>query len=69
VTLGQDEKGTVVTRGLSDGHFLYALRIVPGIGSKAMARTFTRMLRTLKVDDGSAHRLTTQAVSRLEPRP
>jgi Zn-dependent protease with chaperone function len=53
---GQEEKVTVVTRGLSDGHVLYALCIVPGSGYDSMARTFTHMLRTLSVNDDAAHR-------------
>jgi len=55
---GQEEKVTVVTRGLSDGHVLYALCIVPGSGYDSMARTFARMLRTLNVNDDAAHRRT-----------
>ena len=53
---GQEERVTVVTRGLSDGHVLYALCIVPGSGYDPMARTFAEMLRTLDVDDHAAHR-------------
>jgi hypothetical protein len=55
---GQEEKVTVVTRGLSDSHVLYALCIVPGSGYDSMARTFTHMLRTLNVNDDAAHRRT-----------
>lgn len=55
---GQEERVTVVTRGLSDGHVLYALCIVPGSGHDSMARTFAQMLRTLNVNDGAAHRAT-----------
>jgi len=55
---GQEEKVTVVTRGLSDSHVLYALCIVPGSGYDSMAKTFTRMLRTLIVNDDAAHRAT-----------
>jgi hypothetical protein len=53
---GQEERVTVVTRGLSDGHVLYALCIVPGSGYDSMARTFAHMLRTLNVNDDAAHR-------------
>jgi Zn-dependent protease with chaperone function len=53
---GQDERVTVVTRGVSDGHVIYALCVVPGSGYDSMARTFTRMLRTLSVDDDAFHR-------------
>jgi hypothetical protein len=55
---GQDERVTVVTRGLSDGHVLYALCIVPGRGYESMGQTFTHMLQTLKVDDDAVHRAT-----------
>jgi len=53
---GQEERVTVVTRGLADGHVLYALCIVPGSGYDGMARTFAHMLRTLYVNDDAAHR-------------
>jgi beta-barrel assembly-enhancing protease len=53
---GQEERVTVVTRALSDGHVLYALCIVPGRGHESMARTFAYMLGTLSVNDGAAHR-------------
>jgi beta-barrel assembly-enhancing protease len=55
---GQDEKVTVVTRGLSDGDVIYALCIVPGSGYDSMSRTFAHMLRTLTVDDAAFHRAT-----------
>jgi hypothetical protein len=53
---GETERVTVVTRGLFDGHVLYALCIVPGSGYDSMARTFEQMLRTLNVNDDAAHR-------------
>ena len=65
---GQDERVTVVTRGLSDGHVLYALCIVPGSGYDSMARTFAHMLRTLNVNEDAAHR-GTQTSSRSDWRP
>jgi hypothetical protein len=62
---GQEERVTVVTRGLSDGHVLYALSIVPGSGYDSMAGTFAHMLRTLTVNE-EAHRATqTGSMSRL----
>jgi beta-barrel assembly-enhancing protease len=64
---GQDERVTVVTRGLADGHVLYALCIVPGNGHGSMAQTFAHMLRTLNVNDDAAHR-GTQTGARLDPR-
>ena len=45
----------MVTRGLSDGHVIYALCIAPGKGYDTMARTFTQMLRTLDVNDRATH--------------
>jgi hypothetical protein len=64
---GQEERVTVVTRALSDGHVLYALCIVPGRGHDSMGRTFERMLRTLSVNDDAAHR-GTQTGSTSDPR-
>jgi hypothetical protein len=64
---GQEERVTVVTRGLPDGHVIYALCIVPGTGYDSMARTFTHMLRTLTVNDDATHR-GTQTSSRSDPR-
>jgi len=55
---GQEERVTVVTRGLSDGDVIYALCIVPGNGYDSMARTFTQMLRTLNVNDNAYHNAT-----------
>ena len=52
---GQDERVTVVTRGLSDSHVIYALSIVPGNGNDAMTQTFTRMLRSMTINDEAAH--------------
>ncbi len=53
---GQEERVTVVTRGLSDGQVLYALCIVPGSGYDSMAQTFERMLRTLNVNEDAVRR-------------
>jgi hypothetical protein len=64
---GRDEQVTVVTRGLSDGHVLYALCIIPGGGYESTTRTFAHMLRTLNVNDDAAHR-GAQASARSEPR-
>ena len=52
---GQEERVTVVTRGLSDGHVIYALGIAPGKGYDEMTRAFTQMLRTLNVNDDATH--------------
>jgi beta-barrel assembly-enhancing protease len=53
---GQEERVTVVTRGLSDGNVIYALCVGPGSGYDGMARTFTQMLRTLNVNDDAIRR-------------
>ena len=55
---GQDERVTVVTRALPDGHVLYALSVVPGNSYDPMARAFPQMLRTLTVNDEAAHQAT-----------
>jgi len=65
---GQEERVTVVTRGLSDGHVLYALCIAPGKGYDGVARTFAQMLRTLNVDERAAHRGTQTSSRRDQQR-
>ena len=66
---GQDERVTVVTRSLPDGHVIYALCIVPGgSGYDSMAATFAHMLRTLNVNDDAAHRTEPPAPTRLTSR-
>jgi Zn-dependent protease with chaperone function len=63
---GQDERVTVVTRSLPDGHVIYALCIVPGgSGYDSMAGTFAHMLRTLNVNDDAAHRAEAPTPNRL----
>ena len=54
---GEEERVTLYTRGLPDGHVVYALFTVPGRGYAAMQPTFARMLRTLMVNDEAAHRI------------
>jgi hypothetical protein len=56
---GQEERVTLITRGLSDGHVLYAVLITPGSAVNAMAPVFQRMVRSLNVDDQAAHRTPT----------
>ncbi len=63
---GEDEEVTVVTRALEDGHVMYVLSIVPGGGNAAMTRTFTRMLRSMTVNDEAGHRATALG---FKPRP
>lgn len=53
---GQEERVTVFTRSLSDDHVIYVLCIVPGRDSDSLDRTFSQMVRTLKVNDEAAHR-------------
>jgi hypothetical protein len=52
---GQDERVTVLTRELPDGHVLYALFIAPARDYSALANTFQRMVSSLRVNDESYH--------------
>ena len=53
---GEEEQVTVYTRGLPDGHVIYALAVGPGRQYGTLLATFQRMLRTLEVNDAAAHR-------------
>jgi Zn-dependent protease with chaperone function len=53
---GEEERVTVYTRGLPDGHVFYALGVGPGRDYSSIDQTFTRMMRTLRVNDATAHR-------------
>jgi Zn-dependent protease with chaperone function len=53
---GQGERVTVYTRGLPDGHVLYALAIVPETQASGLDSAFGRMIRSLRVNDEAAHR-------------
>jgi len=53
---GEDETVTVFTRGLTDGHVVYAVAVAPARDASALAPTFTRMMQTLRVNDAAAHR-------------
>jgi hypothetical protein len=53
---GEEERVTVFTRELPDGHVIYSLFIAPGRDYSTLAPLFSRMVRTLQVDDGVAHR-------------
>jgi Zn-dependent protease with chaperone function len=55
---GEDERATLFTRSLPDGHVIYALSIVPARDSDALDRSFLRMMRTLVVNDDAIHRAT-----------
>jgi beta-barrel assembly-enhancing protease len=51
----QEERVTVFTRELPDGHVIYSLFIAPNQDYAALADTFQRMVSTLRVNDESAH--------------
>jgi len=53
---GEEERVTVFTRSLPDDHVIYALCIVPGRDYDSLARTFSQMMRTLRINDEAAHR-------------
>jgi beta-barrel assembly-enhancing protease len=53
---GEEERVTVFTRELPDGHVVYALFIAPGREYGTVAPVFSRMVRTLQVNDEVAHR-------------
>jgi Zn-dependent protease with chaperone function len=55
---GEDERATLFTRSLPDGHVIYALSIAPARDSDALDRSFVRMMRTLVVNDDAIHRAT-----------
>jgi Zn-dependent protease with chaperone function len=52
---GEEERVTLVTQQMSDGHVLYALLIAPDRDYAAMSPAFTRMVQSLHVNDQSAH--------------
>jgi hypothetical protein len=60
---GEEEQVTVFTRGLPDGHVLYALAIVPTRNADQLNPTFTRMMQSLVVNDAAAHRTRAAAAS------
>jgi len=60
---GEEERVEVHTRGLADGHVIYALFTVPGRGYGAAQPTFARMLRSLVVNDEAAHRVASNGVN------
>ena len=55
---GEEERVTVYTRALADGHVVYALGIGPGSDNGTLVQTFARMIRTLAINDAAAHRAT-----------
>jgi peptidase M48-like protein len=52
---GQEEQVRVFSRGLPDNHVIYALCIAPTNDFPEMERTFSRMIRTLIVDETAVH--------------
>jgi hypothetical protein len=53
---GTQERVTVVTRELPDGHVLYALFVAPRDDATTLRPGFNRMLDSLRVNDRTAHR-------------
>ncbi len=53
---GEEERVTVFTRGLPDDHVIYALCIVPGRDYDSLSRTFSQVMRTLRINDEAVHR-------------
>ena len=51
-----EERVTVFTRELPDGHVIYALFVAPGRDYPALADTFQRMISSLRVNDTAYHR-------------
>jgi beta-barrel assembly-enhancing protease len=53
---GQEERVTMYTRDLPDGHIIYALFIAPGRYYDQMADTMNRMASSLRVNERAQHR-------------
>jgi Zn-dependent protease with chaperone function len=64
---GLEERVTLYTRSLPDGHVIYALGIAPGRDYDVLDRTFARMIRTLSINDVAAHRATRTTAQDLRP--
>jgi len=52
---GEEERVTVVTRQMGDGHILYTLLIAPGRDYSSVSAAFNRMVQSLRVNDDAAH--------------
>jgi Zn-dependent protease with chaperone function len=52
---GADERVTVFTRELPDGHVLYALFVAPAQDYSVLSQTFQTMVSSLRVNDEAAH--------------
>jgi hypothetical protein len=53
---GVEERVTVVTRQMGDGHVLYTLLIAPGPDYATVSTAFNHMVQSLRVNDDAAHR-------------
>ena len=53
---GLEERVNVLTRELPDGHVLYSLAIAPGRDAGALSATYDRMMGSLHMNAGAAHR-------------
>jgi Zn-dependent protease with chaperone function len=53
---GQEERVTVYTRALPDDHVIYAICVAPTAAASVVEPACSRMVRTLRVNDASAHR-------------
>jgi hypothetical protein len=52
---GEEERVTVVTRQMGDGHVLYTLLIAPGRDYASVSDAYSRMVQSLRVNDDAAH--------------
>src|SRR6266545_2076432 len=52
---GEEERVTVVTRQMGDGHILYTLLIAPGREYNTFSSAFNRMVQSMRVNDEAAH--------------
>jgi hypothetical protein len=59
----QQERVTVFTRRLSDGHVVYALAIVPAANYDEFNPTYVRMMQSLVINASAAHRSTRAAAA------
>lgn len=60
---GEEERVTVFTRQMGDGHMIYTLLIAPGRDYTAMNQAFSHMIQTLRVNDQAAHNTQAEASS------
>ena len=53
---GREERITLFTRELSDGHIIYCLLIAPGEDYQELTPAFQRMIASLRVNENAEHR-------------